>query len=149
MSNSNIPENKDEGYLDLLPLTDAPNTSANKFHPQIVITPVDDAATTERVRETPIRSFGESEWNEDFYRRYSLDGESFEDFKVRFNEAMRSSRKAAIRLLSESDKPTSVFAGSVAMNNEVDVMLTINKEQGVANQSACVFNLPSSLTKAK
>lgn len=81
------------------------------------------------VRETPVRSLGESEWNADFYRRYSLDGESLEDCKARVTKEMRASRKAAIRLLSESDKPTSVFAGSVAMNNEVDFMLSINKDQ--------------------
>jgi hypothetical protein len=144
MSNSNIPENKDEGYLDLLPLTDAPDTGANNIQPQLVITPVDDAATTERVRETLIRSFGESEWNEDFYRRYSLDGESLEDCKARVNKEMRASRKAAMHLLSEKNrvripgtfgrrevKEPSFVSGSVTMDFLIENDFTQEKPLNV------------------
>lgn len=50
------------------------------------------------VRETPVRSFGESEWNDDFYRRYSLESESLEDCKARVNKELHDARAIAKQL---------------------------------------------------
>lgn len=118
MSNSNISENKDSGYLDLLPSTNEPSTIGNEFQPQLVITP---ASANNEHGKSDVHTFLQQQLK----RRTAIKEElrANGDLVQRIRDVCKD--KPVVVITPRHPHTPSFFAGSVAMSNEVDVMFTI------------------------